>query len=169
MSPRSQSAAAPSRTAPLPSVEMELPAEAAEQGHFGVIDAVLALVFLALVAFNSIDPLRLPLKPFFNRTDVDKVKQTASATRLHAVDAAILLYYHLNGKLPDRLEDLVSGNCLPEEELLDAWSRPYDYQVDQEAYKIMGHRGDGSPDVSLIIQRELQQKAASLPASKQRN
>ena len=142
--------------------------EEPERTHFGIVNALLAVVFVGLIAVNLKDPLHLTMLPFFDRQSEETVKRTTSATRIQAVDAAVLMYYHMNGKLPDRLDDLVQGNLIDENELLDGWSRPYDYEVGGEFYSLSAHNGDGHPDDSLKIQRLVSLNSPPPPAVKPR-
>ena len=106
---------------------------------------------------------------FFNPVNANTLKRVASSTRLQSVDSAVILYFHLFGKLPSRLDDLVQGNCLTDEELLDSWSRPYEYDVQDNTYTLTGHTADGRIDEALRIRRQLNPAAYSKTVTKLQN
>lgn len=155
VSPR-QEVRAPSLSPLSPAVEVagpELIEEPAEERSLVPVYAVLGVFLLGFLALNVKDPLKLTVLPFFAQSGTDTLKRTASLTRMQAVDSAVLLYFHLIGTLPEKLEDLVQQNCITPDQLVDPWSRPYEYQVQEDAYILAGHTSDGSPDDGLQIER----------------
>ena len=117
---------------------------------------VLAVIVLALLWFTFREPLRLVVLPFESKGGWTQLQRTASFTRLQAIDSAVILYYRINSSLPQQLDDLVRGNYITEQQLVDSWRRPFEYDVRENTYTITGHTPDGKPDGGLSIRRMLQ-------------
>jgi hypothetical protein len=103
---------------------------------------ILGLLVLGAVFLGIRDPLRIPMYSFFQEKDSGEFKARLNDIRLNQVDSSIMMYFYVHGSLPSRLEELVESNYLRQEDILDAWSRPYLYDVSGDTY-ILSSAGSG--------------------------
>jgi hypothetical protein len=115
-----------------PTISIRAEKQSIDYGRVAI--PVLALLILGTILFSARDPLRIPLHPFFNRSEADGLKSRLNETRLNQLDSSIMMYFYVHGSLPRKLEDLVTANYVRETDIVDPWLRPYLYDVSGETY-----------------------------------
>ncbi len=130
---------------------------------------LVALGFIVAVLFlvNLRDPVKLGWLDFFRKGDESILTANADATRLQLVDAAILMFYEVNGRLPEKLEDLVNARYLAAENIVDTRSRTYVYSPDGSSYTLRGFAADGEGESQIRFHRTLTQESRSPQKAKQ--
>lgn len=146
------------RTAAVPAHEATVPAfaPAAQKGmNLTFAYPVVGIVVAALVFLNLGDPLRLATFHFFSSGTREGIRTGLDASRLDLVDSAIVLYFSVNGKLPEDLADLVTERYLRQEDVMDSQERPFFYEANGNNYQLAGKNADGNPDDASMIRRAL--------------
>lgn len=115
----------------------------------------LAAAVITLSIWNGSDPLRIFKWKFIEPKSSEDLKTSIHATQLNLVDSAILMYFYVNGLLPQRLEDLVEKNYLRPADIVDASSRSYSYDVQGNSYVLAALGVDGRPDDRLLVRRSV--------------
>jgi hypothetical protein len=116
---------------------------------------VVGIVVAVLLFLNVGDPLRFATFHFFSSGNQEGIRTGLNASRLGLVDSAIMLYFSVNGKLPESLADLVTGNYLRQEDVIDSQERPFFYEADGNTYQLAGKDAKGQPDDAFMIRRAL--------------
>ncbi len=65
------------------------------------------------------------------------------------------MYFHITGSLPEKLDELVAKHYLSRDDIVDASSRPFAYEVNGNSYVLAGYTADGKPDDHLKFERDL--------------
>jgi len=138
-----------------------------ESGPGRAIFIVLGLSVIVLFFVNLQDPLKLGWLHFFQKGDESILTASADATRLQLVDAAVIMFFEVNGRLPGKLEDLVNARYLAPENVVDARSRPYLYTTEGATYTLSGFAADGKAESQMRFQRTLTQDSRLSQKSKQ--
>lgn len=115
----------------------------------------LAAAVITLSLWNVSDPLRIFKWKFIEPKSSEDLKTSINATQLNLVDSAILMYFYVNGLLPQRLEDLVEKSYLRPADIVDASSRSYSYDVQGNSYVLAALGVDGRPDDRLLVRRSV--------------
>lgn len=121
------------------------------------IFVALGLAVIVLFFVNLHDPLRLGWLHFFQKGDLSALTASTDATRLQLVDAAVIMFFEVNGRLPGKLEDLVKARYLAPENILDARSKPYLYTTQGATYTLSSLAADGKAESQMRFQRTLTQ------------
>ncbi len=116
---------------------------------------VLSVLILGAMVLGAWDPLRMPLYSFFGENDSVDLKARLNEMRLNQLDSSITMYFYVHGSLPLKLEELVQGYYLREEDILDPWSRPYIYDVSGDTYILSTTSSGGSSAKRSQIRRTL--------------
>ncbi|MBZ5638780.1 MAG: DUF4388 domain-containing protein [Acidobacteriia bacterium] len=107
--------------------------------------ATLAVVSLLTLRFNPAAPWRMEL----SGDATERLRTFASRARLERVEQAVRAFYLDFGAVPPRLDALVHSGYLKPRDLLDPWSRPYVYRLAPEGYRIEGHGGADSDELTV--------------------
>jgi hypothetical protein len=78
--------------------------------------------------------LKMPFYSFFKTTDSAAVKFRLNQMRLNQIDSSLMMYFYVHGSLPLKLQELVDGDYLRDDDILDPWARPYLYDVSGDTY-----------------------------------
>jgi hypothetical protein len=115
---------------------------------------ILTLIAIASVItsvrnpLNGFKPLNRPLSP------IAETQKAISFERIDLIGQAIDQYNSINGRLPERLEDLspdyISGSLLS-----DPWGNAYKYIPRPERYLVIGFAPDGKVDTDLFLSRAI--------------
>jgi len=142
------------RAAPGPESALEIVPE--KQPPPKWIYFALGAAVLGVSILNISDPMRLATQKFFQKGDSVNLRASVNASRFNLVDSAVIMYFYVKGTLPRDLSELVAEKYLKNGDIVDAWSRPYDYSVQAvDTYSLSGHTSDGRPDSKLSSQRTL--------------
>ena len=122
--------------------------------------AALALLAIVSIVTSMKNPLNT-LRPFGQpMSSVSATRKAISAERIEAIGQAIEKYNLVNGRLPERLQDVtpiyVSGNLLN-----DPWGSAYKYLKRPERYLVIGFSPDGRPDTDLFLSRAIDAPTAA--------
>jgi hypothetical protein len=120
-----------------------------------VLYPLLILVVGLLLYWNLSDPLKLPGASFFQPDGASNFRATLTASRINLVDSALIMYFHITGSLPEKLDELVAKHYLSRDDIVDASSRPFAYEVNGNSYVLAGYTADGKPDDHLKFERDL--------------
>ena len=117
--------------------------------------ALLILAVAVLLYWKFSDPLKLLGARFFQPADASDFRATLTSSRINLVDSALIMYFHITGTLPEKLDELVAKHYLSRDDIVDASSRPFTYTVNGNAYILAGYTTDGKVDDHLRFQRDL--------------
>ena len=122
--------------------------------------AALALIAIISIVTSMKNPLNT-LRPFGQPlSSVGSTRKAISAERIEAIGQAIEKYNLVNGRLPERLQDVtpifVSSNLLN-----DPWGNAYKYLKRPERYLVIGFSPDGRPDTDLFLSRAIDAPTAA--------
>lgn len=131
------------------------PQETHETSHHKLVYVILAIVVAASIAYGVSDPLKLAVVPFFRPQNQADLRIGVTSSRINLVDSAIQLYFHVNGSLPAKLDELVAKHYLSQEDVVDGWARPFAYSVSAESYTLAAYTPEGRIDQRLKFQRNL--------------
>lgn len=134
------------------------------QRSSAVFYLALSAAVVTLALWNISDPLRIFNWRFVESKSAEDLKTSMNATQLNLVDSAILMYFYVNGLLPQRLDDLVQKSYLRPADIVDASSRSYSYDVQGNSYVLAAQGADGRPDARLLVRRSV--NAVSVPPQK---
>ncbi len=126
--------------------------------------AVLALAALISIATSFKNPLNAirPLGTSQPSTAAETMKSISMA-RIQQVGEAIEKYNAVNGRLPNRLQEL-APDYISESVLRDPWGHPYKYLPQPQRYLVIGFTPDDKPDTDLFLSHLVD--AGSAPAQK---
>ena len=111
--------------------------------------AAIACVFLSLRnPLNRLNPLT------GGPSALISTQKSISLQRIEQIGRAIERYNLVNGRMPDRLADLIP-NYLTERALKDPWGNVYKYIPRPERYLVVGFTPDGKADTDLFLSRPI--------------
>lgn len=110
--------------------------------------AMLAIVSLITSYKNPLNALH-PLGTNQPSAVVETMKAISMA-RLQQVGEAIEKYNSVNGRLPNRLQDLAPA-YVSASVLRDPWGHAYNYLPQPQRYLVIGYTPDDKPDTDLLI------------------
>jgi len=110
--------------------------------------ALLAIVSLATSFRNPLNTLR-PLGTNQPSAVVETMKAISMA-RVQQIGEAIEKYNSVNGRLPNRLQELAPAYIAPSM-LRDPWGHTYNYIPQPQRYLVIGYTPDDKPDTDLLI------------------
>jgi hypothetical protein len=122
---------------------------------------VIALALLALVSLatsfknplNSIGPL---VTHGIRGSSISEARKAISTERIQDIYRAIEAYAAVNGRLPQKLTDLVPL-YVADSLLIDPWGRAYHYSPQaSEKFLLTGYTADGRPDPDLFLFQALE-------------
>lgn len=134
----------------------ELPAEpAAERGRVRRLAerasaaalGVASLLGLVTGGFSPLAPWSVEAKG----EATSRLKGFASRARIENVDRAVRVFYLDLAGMPETLDALVETGYLRRADVMDAWGRPFGYEVSSEGYRITGLDGSGNPSPDLEL------------------
>ncbi|MGZ4808066.1 MAG: DUF4388 domain-containing protein [Thermoanaerobaculia bacterium] len=117
------------------------------------------VIILTLIAIASvITSVRNPLNGFkpLNRalSPIEETRKSISFQRIELIGQAIDRYNIVNGRLPERLEEL-SPNYIETSLLSDPWGNAYKYIPRPERFLVIGFAPDGKVDTDLFLSRAI--------------
>jgi hypothetical protein len=118
----------------------------------------LVIVLAALAILSIVTSMKNPLntlRPFGQPlSSVDAARKAISSERIEAIGQAIEEYNLVNGRLPEKLQEVapiyISPNLLS-----DPWNNAYKYLKRPERYLVIGFAPDGRPDTDLFLSRAI--------------
>ncbi len=120
-----------------------------------IVLALLAIVSLATSfknPLNSVGPLATPTA---RATSVGEVRKAISTERIQSIGRSIEAYASVNGRMPQKLSDLVPY-YLSDSVLTDPWGRPYRYYPQgSEKFLVTGYAPDGRADTDLFLSQAM--------------
>jgi hypothetical protein len=126
---------------------------------------VIALALLAAVSLATSfkNPLN-SLHPFSRATSgLTETRKAISLQRIEAIGQAIEQYNVVNGRTPQKLQDL-APDYISRKLLVDPWGNPYKYIQRPDRYLVIGFTGSGKADTDLYLVHPLGGAAAPTPA-----
>jgi len=113
--------------------------------------ALLALLAIVSIGTSFKNPLNA-LRPLGTNqpSAVVATMKSISMSRLQQVGEAIEKYNSVNGRLPNRLQDLAPAYIAPSV-LRDPWGHSYNYLPQPQRYLVIGYTPDDKPDTDLLI------------------
>ena len=115
---------------------------------------LLTAAAIACIFFSLRNPLN-QLSPFVEGPSALIATQKAiSLQRIELIGRAIERYNLVNGRMPDRLADLIP-HYVTERALKDPWGNLYKYIPRPERYLVVGFTPDGKPDTDLFLSRPI--------------
>ncbi len=149
--PAAEQAPAPARLAPpaaQPAPVLTLPrlpeTPAAVRPRYGLLAAALGVAAgLALLVLLARNPLRMGLPFPWQATEREALFDQVAAASSAKIDDAVKAYHLLEGRFPDRLENLISLGLLHRQDLEDPLGRPFVWEVEGDAYQLS--TAEGSP------------------------
>lgn len=128
------------------------------------------VIFLAALAVASlVTSLRNPLNhlgPLGGGASAMRSTQKAiSFQRVEAIGQAIERFNGINGRLPQRLQDL-TPDYISEKLLSDPWGNAYKYLQRPQSYLVIGFTPDGKADTDLFLSRAIDMGPATPAISK---
>lgn len=152
------------RTAPQP--EFAAVTETAEKSlNLNMAYPVFAVIVAVLLFLNFGDPLKILAWGFFNPANAREMRTGANVGRLELIDSAILMHYYAFGQLPSDLQELSQKGLLRDEDILDAWGKPFHYTIKGESYIVNGPNPDGSFNQDFQIRRSVSPPQPQDPAN----
>jgi hypothetical protein len=112
------------------------------------------LVGLVLLGVSSLP--RNPWSPWrlIDRAgSTDQLRQFASQVRLERLERALQVCYLDTGAFPEALSTLARHGYVSSADLLDPWSRDYDFQLSAGGYRLAGGDAEGRPSPELTVTR----------------
>jgi len=119
--------------------------------------AVLAILSIVTSMKNPLNTLRPFGQPL---SSVASTGKAISSERIEAIGQAIERYNLVNGRLPERLQDVAPIYISPKL-LGDPWGNAYKYLKRPERYLVIGFAPDGRPDTDLFLSRAIDAPSAS--------
>ena len=110
--------------------------------------AIASLVTSVRNPLNGFRPLTRPLSP------IAETRKAISFQRIELIGQAIDRYNTVNGRLPERLEEL-APNYIGAALLSDPWGNAYKYIPRPERYLVIGFAPDGKVDTDLFLSRAI--------------
>jgi len=145
---RGQSAAAVVEQAPVDETEV---AETPVPLPLVALLAMIAVASLATFVRNPVNRLAPFGRPL---SAIGQTRKAVSLQRIEMIGRAIEKYNVVNGRLPDRLQELapyyVSSNVLS-----DPWGNGYKYLQQPDRYLVIGFAPDGKVDTDLMLSRAI--------------
>ncbi len=135
--------------------EVPLQVAAEKERDYRLAYPVLAILVLLLAVFSYSDPMKLPFQHFFQDQSTENLKKGISGARIGLIDSSIIAYFYANGRLPETLQDLVTGHYLKPEDIVDPWQRAYEYDPERNDYALSGYNSLGKMDPDLTVRRVL--------------
>jgi hypothetical protein len=115
---------------------------------------LLTAAAIACIFFSLRNPLN-QLSPFVAGPSALIATQKAiSLQRIELIGRAIERYNLVNGRMPERLADLIP-HYVTERVLKDPWGNLYKYIPRPERYLVVGFTPDGKPDTDLFLSRPI--------------
>jgi hypothetical protein len=128
------------------------------------------VIFLAALAVASlVTSLRNPLNHFEplggGASAMRSTQKAISFQRIEAIGQAIERFNGINGRLPQRLQDL-TPDYISEKLLSDPWGNAYKYLQRPQSYLVIGFTPDGKADTDLFLSRAIDMGPATPAISK---
>ena len=122
--------------------------------------AIASLVTSVRNPLNDIGPLD------GSSSAITSAQKAVSLQRIQTIGKAIDRYNTVNGRLPQRLQDLLP-HYISEDLLTDPWGNGYKYLPRPERYLVVGFAPDGKADTDLFLARaiDLAVSSSSTPQS----
>ncbi len=118
----------------------------------------LVIILAALAVASLVTSIKNPLNkfsPFRGRaSSIVAMQKAISLQRIETIGQAIDKYNVTNGRLPQRLQDLVP-NYVSQALLSDPWGNAYKYLQRPERYLVIGFTPDGKADTDLFLSRAI--------------
>lgn len=108
--------------------------------------AIASLITSVRNPLNAFKPFARPLSP------IAETRKAVSMQRIELIGQAVDRYNSVNGRLPERLEEL-TPNYISASLLSDPWGNVYKYIPRPEKYLVIGFAPDGKVDTDLFLQR----------------
>ncbi len=122
--------------------------------------AVLALVALLSLVTSFKNPLNR-FKPFGRALSaIGETRKAISLQRMEAIAQGIEKYSAVNGRLPERLQDL-TPYFVSDSMLADPWGNAYKYLPRPDRYLLIGFAPNGKVDTDLMLSRAIDIGATS--------
>jgi len=121
--------------------------------------AIMAIASLATSFRNPLNrfaPIGRPLSA------IGSTRKAISMQRVATIGRGIEKYNVINGKLPEKLTDLVPY-YVSASTLVDPWGTPYTYRQQADRYNVIGFAPDRKVDTELILLRAIDIGATSAP------
>src|SRR5438105_1628286 len=121
--------------------------------------AIMAIASLATSFRNPLNrfaPIGRPLSA------IGATSKAISMQRVATIGRGIEKYNVINGKLPEKLTDLVPY-YVSASTLVDPWGTPYTYRQQADRYNVIGFAPDRKVDTELILLRAIDIGATSAP------
>lgn len=148
----SQISTRPARETVIFQQHIEQTRSAGSPKFFYVLIAILVVVLFGL---NYSDPLKLPGAKFFPQGEAADLRANLNASRINHVDSTLVMYFHITGSLPEKLDELVARHYLSRDDIIDARARPFAYTANATSYVLAAYTADGKLDDRLKFQRSL--------------
>ena len=110
--------------------------------------AIASLVTSVRNPLNGFKPLTRPLSP------IAETRKAVSFQRIELIGQAIDRYNVVNGRLPEKLDEL-APNFISPSLLADPWGNAYKYIPRPERYLVIGFAPDGKVDTDLFLSRAI--------------
>ncbi len=118
--------------------------------------AILAIVSLATSFKNPMNAFGPLAAPASRASSVAEARKAISTERIQAIGRAIEAYTSVNGRMPQKLIDLVPF-YVSDSVLTDPWGRPYRYYPQgSEKFLVTGYAPDGRADTDLFLSQAMQ-------------
>jgi Domain of unknown function (DUF4388) len=114
----------------------------------GIAVAALAYFAVSMQPKNPLNLLTFPPRPV---EMIENLNKSVSLLRLRRLTEAVDTFYLTSGKYPLSLDVLVNADLVSQPELLDPWGRPYNYNLRQEKYYLVGFDPSGKTDIDLFF------------------
>lgn len=99
-------------------------------------------------------PFAVLARPALLSEATGQLRLTAAVAGLERVDAAVVAYQLVQGRLPVQLDELVSAGLLTPANLRDPWGRQYEYAASATGYRVSAAADPGAPE-GRVIEREV--------------
>jgi hypothetical protein len=123
--------------------------------NLGFLYVVLAAAVAGILVWNAGDPLKLFAWRFLSKHDLEQLNASLNMNRFHLIDSTVLMYFYVNGKLPQKLEDLVEKSYLRASDIVDPWSKSYSYEVNGNTYVLSSDGKEGRPESRFLVRRSV--------------
>jgi hypothetical protein len=122
------------------------------------IVAILSLVTSFKNPLNQFTPFRRQLSA------IGEARKAISLQRMEAIAQGIEKYNVVNGRLPERLQDL-APLYVSESMLSDPWGNAYKYLPRPDRYLVIGFSPNGKVDTDLMVSRAIDIGTAPSPTT----
>jgi len=132
----------------------EEPAEARSGTPGWLLAAAAVLASVVGLVLHRGAPFGVLTQPALLADAAGEMRLAAAVSGLERVDAALLAFQLVHGRVPAALDELVSAGLLDSGNLRDPWGRPYEFVATAGGYRVSAPADPGTPQ-GRVIEREV--------------